>query len=467
MYTKKEHIHFVGIGGIGMSGIATILRHQGYTISGCDQDITQETVIKLKALGCSIYNGNNNIACNDESINILVYIPMYATTIPAVMAEIFRAKQRNIITISRAQMLAELMRSKYGIAVTGSHGKTTTTSLISHILIEADMDPTVVIGGLLKNISSNIRVGNGNFLVAEADESDRSFLELHPAIAIITNIDLEHLETYTDLNDIKQSFKQFLSNLLFYGKAIICTDDENIRSLLPLDSIKTISYGIDYPADVSACNIVLEANHSLFTLKAKLMPEQSPIITVPIPGKHNIYNALGAIALAQELHIPIHIIQRSISSFCGVERRFTLRGTYKGAEIFDDYGHHPKEIENMLIVARKRAKNRLTVVFQPHRYSRTQKLWSQFLTTFATSTIDTLIITDIYSAEEQPIHTITSERLAQELQSLNPPFIVKYVPFFNDFYQIKQSITSSINENDLILVLGAGNIYQITKELVQ
>ena len=467
MYTKKAHIHFVGIGGIGMSGIATILHNQGYTISGCDPDIKQDTVTQLKKLGCHVYHGNNNNACDDPSIDILVYIPMYATTIPAVTAEIERAQTRSIPTISRAQMLAELMRTKYSIAIAGSHGKTTTTSLISHILIEAQMDPTVVIGGQLKNLSSNARSGNGDFLVAEADESDRSFLQLHATLAVITNIDLEHLETYADLDDIKQSFKQFINNLPFYGKAIICIDDENIRSLLPIQRIKTLSYGILHDADFIARDIILNADHSIFTVYTKNNPAPLGTIMLPMPGKHNVYNALAAIALTHELGIEFAIVAQSLASFGGIERRFSFCGTYKGADIFDDYGHHPAEIENTLIVAHKRTKNRLIVVFQPHRYTRTEKLWCDFLTTFATSGIDTLIITDIYSAGELPIDTINSARLAQELQALNPPFTIQYVPFSNDFQHIKNAIAHYVTKNDLILMLGAGKTNLIAQELAE
>ena len=467
MYTKKSHIHFVGIGGIGMSGIATILKQSGYTISGCDPDIKQDTVSQLKNLGCQVHHGNNSTACDDSTIDVLVYIPMYATTIPAVTAEIAQAQLRGIPTISRARMLAELMRTKYSIAIAGSHGKTTTTSLISHILIEADMDPTVVIGGQLKNLSANARMGNGDFLVAEADESDRSFLQLHATLAVITNIDLEHLETYTDLDDIKSSFKQFLNNLPFYGKAIICIDDANIRSLLPIEHIKTISYGIEHEADFYARDIILNADHSLFTAYTKNNPSPLGTIMLPMPGKHNVYNALGAIALAHELEIDFITIAKSLASFGGIERRFSFHGTYKGAEIFDDYGHHPKEIENTLIVACKRARNKVTVVFQPHRYTRTEKLWNDFLTTFATSGIDTLIITDIYSAGEYPIPTITSLRFSQELAALNPPFTIHYVPFEDDFDQIKRAIARFTAPNDLLLFLGAGKTHLIAEQIAE
>lgn len=461
MNTKKLHIHFVGIGGIGMSGIATILHHQGHTISGCDPDIQQDTVIQLKKLGCHIYHGNNNHACNDSTIDILVYIPMYATTIPEVTAEIAHAHANNIPTISRAQMLAELMKNKYSIAITGSHGKTTTSSLIAHILIETDKDPTIIIGGQLKNISSNARVGNSDFLVAEADESDRSFLQLFPTVGVITTIDLEHLETYKDLDDIKQTFTQFINNITRNGAAIICIDDENICSLLPFIGIKTISYAINKRADFYAQNIILNTDHSTFTVHTHGNHHSLGTIMLPMPGKHNIYNALASIALAHTIGIDFTTIAHNLASFAGVERRFSFCGTYKGADIFDDYGHHPKEIENTLIVARKRARNKLIVVFQPHRYTRTEKLWSDFLATFANSPINTLIITDIYSAGESPIDTITSKRLAQELYALNPSFTVHYVPFTDDFHHIKTKINQSINKNDLLLLLGAGKMHLI------
>jgi len=465
MYKKETHIHFVGIGGIGMSGIATILKQSGYTVSGCDPDTTQETVLQLQQLGCQVHQGNNTSSCANNNIDILVYIPMYEYTIPSIATEILRARAQKIKTVTRAQMLAEIMRTKYSIAVSGSHGKTTTSALISHILMYANLDPTIVIGGQLKNISSNARSGNGNFFVAEADESDRSFLQLNPTIAIITNIDLEHLETYTDLNDIKQTFINFINGVPFYGKAIVCTDDENIRSLLPLQNITTLSYGIQYPADIYCKNIHLEKNHSLFDVYTKNTPQILGTIFLPIAGIHNVYNALGAITLALELDIPFDVIVQGLAQFGGIDRRFSFHGTYKGAEIFDDYGHHPKEIKNTLIVARKRAKSSLIVVFQPHRYTRTAHLWHDFISTFATSSIDTLIITDVYSAGEPTIETITSKRLAQELQVINPLLNIVYTPFTENYCHIKNAIATIVKPDDLILFLGAGKMHYIAQEL--
>ncbi|HLJ31198.1 MAG TPA: UDP-N-acetylmuramate--L-alanine ligase [Candidatus Babeliales bacterium] len=465
MITKKSHIHFVGIGGIGMSGLATILKQSGYTVSGCDPDIKQDTVIKLQQLGCAVHEGNNAPACNDATIDTLIYIPMYATTIPAVMAEIERAQKNNIITLSRAQLLAQLMHSKYSIAVAGSHGKTTTTSLISHLLIEANLDPTIVVGGQLKNIGSNARMGNGTFLVAEADESDRSFLEFHPNIAVITNIDVEHLETYADLNDIKNVFQQFIHNIASDGIAIMCTDDENIRSLLPINRT-IISYGIEHDADFMARDIALHANHSSFTVYTKNNALLGTI-TLSVAGKHNVYNALAAIALAHTLHINMHTIAQSLASFAGVERRFSFHGTYKNADVFDDYGHHPKEIEHTLTVARKRARNKLRVIFQPHRYTRTQKLWNDFLNVFATSAIDHLIITDIYSAGEYPIVDVCSKRLVEELLPINPSCTIQYIPFETNFASIKHALDQTIEPDDLLLFLGAGKMHLIAQKITQ
>ena len=255
---QKTHIHLMGIGGIGMSGIAKILRSQGYTISGCDSNINQESIKELQASGCQIYEGNNTPACSDDTIEVLVYSSAIDDTNPEIQA----AQENSIPTIPRASMLAEIMRTKYSIAVTGAHGKTTTTSLISHIMIEAKEDPTVIIGGHLHNISSNAQLGTGEFLVAEADESDRSFLKLFPTLAVVTNIDLEHLETYTDIDDIKQSYAEFLSHVPFYGKAIVCLDDPHIRSLLPLPQIKTIKYALDHKeADLYGEDLQLEKDH--------------------------------------------------------------------------------------------------------------------------------------------------------------------------------------------------------------
>ncbi len=456
MYQKKAHIHFVGIGGIGMSGIAKILKIQGYEISGCDTDLDQQSIYDLRTIGCTIYQGNNTSYCHNN-IDILVY----SSAIKPDNPEIIAAQKKDIPTIPRALMLAELMRTKYSIAIAGSHGKTTTTSLISHILIEAKMDPTVIIGGHLKNISANARLGNGDFLVAEADESDRSLLRLQATLAIVTNIDLEHLETYTDLDDIKETFRQFLYNIPFYGKAIVCNDDPNIRSLLPIQHIKTIKYGLTSDADIYATTIRLESDHSTFMVRHKSETQPRGKIRISMPGKHNVLNALAAIALSHDLGISFETIARALASFKGIERRFSYKGLFKGAELFDDYGHHPQEILHTLIVARKRTKKKLIVVFQPHRYTRTQKLWNQFIETFIHSSIDHLIITDIYPASEAPIPHITSSNFAQALQQKNPNFTITYAPYEPQFTSVIHHLEPLIQQDDLILLLGAGKINKL------
>lgn len=459
MYRKQLHLHFIGIGGIGMSGIATILRHQGYVISGCDADLEQPSITQLQQLGCVVHQGNNSAGCADDSIDIVVY----SSAIKPDNPELLAAQAKGIPTIGRALMLAELMRTKYSIAISGAHGKTTTTSLISHILIEAECDPTVIIGGVLKSISTNARFGKGNFLVAEADESDRSLLHLQATLAVITNIDYEHVDTYKDLDDIKQTFIQFLNNLPFYGKAIVCVDDANIRSILPIPHIKTITYGIDHPADLQAAEIELQDSYSQFVLRQKGTTDQHVIINMP--GRHNTLNALAAIAICQELGVPLTVITKALASFKGVERRFSFKGSYKGADFFDDYGHHPEEIRNTLLVARKRARGKLIVVFQPHRYTRTEKLWDQFITELSTGSIDHLIITDIYPASEAPIAHITSQALVAAIKQAHPACLITYAPYEPSFSAIKTSLEPLISENDLILLLGAGKMNYLAEEL--
>jgi UDP-N-acetylmuramate--alanine ligase len=459
MYRKKVHLHFVGIGGIGMSGIAKILRYQGYTISGCDNDLDQQSIHDLQSLGCAIFHGNNTEQCKDATIDVLVY----SSAINAYNAEIVAAQQRNIPTISRALMLAELMRTKYSIAIAGSHGKTTTTSLISHILIEAKKDPTVIIGGRLKTISTNAHFGLGDFLVAEADESDRSLVHLQATIAVVTNINLEHLDTYHDIEDIKNTFKQFLNNLPFYGTAIVCIDNEHVRALLPLTHIKTIKYGFDTWADVYATDVILNNDHSVFTVYQKERCVGS--IKTNMPGRHNVLNSLAAIALAFDLEISFETIKQALESFKGIERRFSFNGIYKGAEIFDDYGHHPEEIRNTVAVAAQRKKNKLTLVFEPHRYTRTDKLWDLFLETFAVLPIDNLIVTDIYAASEQPIVNINSVRFVDALKALNPSFSVTYAAYDSNFYAIKETLDSLIDNDDLVLLQGAGKINKLVQKL--
>ncbi len=458
MFNKKSHIHFIGIGGIGMSGIAKIIAGQGYSISGCDKDLDQQSIYDLKSLGCAIYEGNNRRECHDSSIDILVYSSAISPQSPEILA----AQQRNIPTIPRALMLAELMRTKYSIAIAGSHGKTTTTSLIAHVLLEAHHDPTVIIGGHLKNISANAQLGQGDFLVAETDESDRSLARLKATIAIITNIDYEHVDTYKDLDDVKGAFLQFLNNLPFYGFAILCIDNPHLRSLLPLSHLRIIKYGLEDEADISAENVTLEPDQSHFTVIRRSSGTVLGPVTLTMPGKHNVLNALATITLALELDIPFETIAVALKNFKGIERRFSFRGTFQGAEIFDDYGHHPEEIRNTLLVAAHRAKKNLHAVFQPHRYTRTHVLWNDFVDLFVNSSLTSLIITDIYPASEPPIAEVTAQNLVRAIKRRHVKFPVFYVPLDAEFKAIRERLGTLATAEDLILLQGAGKINKIS-----
>jgi UDP-N-acetylmuramate--alanine ligase len=465
MYKKREHVHFIGIGGIGMSGIAEILKLRGYTVSGCDLGTGTKTLEHLAEIGCTIYSGHDVAHVHDA--DVLVYSSMLKLD----NSEIQTAMHKGIPVIPRALMLGELMRTKYSVAVSGSHGKTTTTSLISHIMIEAGTMPTVVVGGVLKNIANNAQMGSGELFIAEADESDRSLLYLNPTMAVVTNIDAEHLDTYRDLDDIKKTFKDFLARLPFYGKAFVCIDDEPVRSILPLPHVPALKYGLSSDADIQAHNVQLDPTSSHFDVYRLMVKPNSlakePVhlgrVTLSIPGIHNVRNSLAAIGVCLEFEVSFDVIAQALASFKGVERRFEFKGLYHGAEIFDDYGHHPTEIRSMLAVAKRRAKKRLHIAFQPHRYTRTEKLWQDFVDVFAHAhkagfSFDTLYITDIHAASETPIPGITSERLVQAIKTANPLLHVEYI---GQNMQLAEHLKTILHEDDLLLTIGAGKINQV------
>lgn len=470
MYKTREHIHFMGIGGIGMSGIARILKLQGYTVSGCDECTTTKTISDLENIGCLIQEKHH--ASHIHNADVLVY----SSAVKADNPEVVAALQKEIPVIPRAIMLAELMRTKYSVAVSGAHGKTTTTSLIAHILIEAEKHPTVVIGGVLKNIAIQACLGDSNILIAEADESDRSLLYLNPTMAVVTNIDAEHLDTYNNLDDIKHTFKNFLARLPFYGKAFLCSDDEHIRSILPLNHINVVKYGLDDTAHVMGKVVLLDKSQSVFdvyidTFIPELQRKEKQYkgrIILNVPGIHNVQNALAALAVCLEFDVEFDVIAQALENFKGVERRFEFKGTYNGAEIFDDYGHHPTEIHYTLQVAERRKKNRLIVIFQPHRFSRTLHLWSDFVGLFSTKNdlykTAILYVTDIYPASEDPIDGITSKKLVEEIKIKRPDLDIRYVSHHHD---IIESVKNELLEGDLLLTLGAGKAYQIGDMLVE
>jgi UDP-N-acetylmuramate--alanine ligase len=459
MYTKKFHVHFIGIGGIGMSALARLLLEEGYTVSGCDSSQEQKNILQLKALGCTITPHNHN-SCKKKSINTIVY----STAIDTENPELLAAKEHGIPCIHRSQLLAELMQKKYSIAVTGSHGKTTTSSLIAHLLIEANIDPTAIIGGIIHSIGSNARHGKSNILVAEADESDRSLLNLYPSLAVLTNISLEHLETYTNLHDIVHTFAQFLERLPFYGKAFVCIENPHVKTLLPLKNNQAITYGLNSTADWYATNIIHHSDSS--TYDAYFKNTFLGAVNFAMPGIHNLLNSLASLAVGTELGIPFTNLANGLNSFTGVDRRFTYKGTYQGATIFDDYGHHPTEIKHALTVARKKTTGKLTMLFQPHRYTRTQRLWNEFVDLFANYGPDKLILTDIFAASEKPLKNITSLKLLTSIKERNPKLEIAYVPLKKDLSELKKIISENISEGDLLLLQGAGKINTIADFLL-
>lgn len=466
MYKGREHIHFMGIGGIGMSGIAEILRLQGYPVSGCDSSTRTKTIEHLQTIGCTVYEGHH--ADHIGAADVLVF----SSAINKDSAEVQAALVKGIPVITRAIMLAELMRTKYSIAVSGAHGKTTTTSLISHILIESQRNPTVIIGGVLKNIANNAQLGESDLLIAEADESDRSLLYLNPTMAVVTNIDAEHLDTYKDLEDIKATFKNFLARLPFYGKAIVCIDDPHVQAILPLPHISTVKYGFSTKADVMGDIVELTKSQGIFKVYATdVATKQKTLlgqVTLNIPGEHNVLNALAAIAVCLELEVPFVLIQQALATIRGIERRFEFKGSFNDAEVFDDYGHHPTEIRKTFAVAKNCKNKKLRVVFQPHRFSRTEKLWDDFVELFAKADslfgVEELFVTDIYPASEAPIPNVTSERLVEAIKIKNPHLKIYYQPSHE---VITEHFKQVLAPGDLLLTVGAGRAYQIGELLVK
>ncbi len=454
MYNKTKQIHFVGVGGIGMSGIAELLLNLGYQVSGSDLR-DSEITRKLTALGGSIHA--SHAAQWVEGADVVVTSSAISPDNPEVLA----AREAHIPVIQRAEMLAELMRlAKYGIAVAGSHGKTSTTSLVATILAEARLDPTIVVGGKVDSLGGNAKLGCGDFLVAEADESDGSFLKLSPVIEVVTNIDLEHLDYYRDLEHIKDVFLQFIEILPFYGVAILCFDDENIARLLPKIQRRIITYGLSEQADLYATRIESHGMETSFDVRFR--DRELGRIKLNRPGRHTIYNSLAAIGVALELDIEFPVIARALATFDGVQRRLQIKGERDGVLVVDDYGHHPTEIRATLDAVREGwPERRLVVAFQPHRYTRTKALFDQFQTAFHRA--DVLVLTDIYAASEQPIEGITSEHLLEAIKSHGQ----RNVHFVPTVEELPAALSPMLQEGDLLLTLGAGNIVRAGEQLLK
>ena len=453
MYGKIDKIHFVGIGGIGMSGIAEVLLNLGYKVSGSDlrgSDITE----RLAGLGAEIGIGHS--AENLKNVDVVVISSAVHDDNP----EVIEAKKLHVPVIPRAEMLAELMRMKFGIAIAGNHGITTTTSMGAAILGHAGIDPTVVIGGKLNAIGTNAQIGQGKFLLAEADESDGSFLLLSPTIAVVTNIDADHLDHYSGIEEIKDTFVEFINKVPFYGLAVLCLDDANIREILPRVKKRYMTYGLSAQADIRATHIRHDGFQTSFV--AHFKGYRLGEITVPMPGPHNVLNAMACIAVALELDVPFSAIQEGFATFSGVGRRFTVKGEPKGIMVVDDYGHHPAEIKATLAAARQGwPERRIVAAFQPHRYSRTHELFKDFVTAFYDA--DVLILTDVYAAGEQPIEGATAEHLATEVSRHGQ----KDVTYIANRELIPEHLAGIVREGDIVITLGAGNIWQQGEALVR
>ena len=449
---RIKNIHFVGIGGIGMSGIAEVLLNLGYHISGSDTKETEVTR-RLRSLGCEISYGHRKE--NLKQADVVVTSSAIRQGNPEVEA----AEEKLVPVIPRAEMLAELMRMKIGIAIAGTHGKTTTTSLIATVLAAGGLDPTVVIGGRLNSIGSNARLGQGEFLVAEADESDGSFLKLMPTIAVVTNIDPEHLDYYKGIDEIKETFLCFLDKIPFFGLAVLCLDHPNIQSLLPKVKKRFTTYGLTTQADFQAKEIVFEGLSTSFDVVHQ--HQEIGRLRLRMPGLHNVYNALATLATAFELDIPFNVVQEALRDFSGIQRRFQIKGEKKGILVVDDYGHHPVEIMATLKAARTGWGKRIIVVFQPHRYTRTQALFKDFLTAFYDA--DILILTDIYPAGEDRIEGVEARDLFEGLREYGH----KNVTYLADKKEIVEHLLRIIATGDLVITLGAGDIWQVSDELVK
>ena len=454
-----KNIHCVGIGGSGMSGIAEVLLSLGYFVSGSDL-VKTKTTERLAQLG--VVFSNNHAKENIKEADVVVY----SSAVEETNIEIKEAKALRIPTISRAQMLAEIMRFRYGIAVAGSHGKTTTTSLIATILADSGQDPTFIIGGVIKGAASNARLGAGRYLVAEADESDGSFLMLHPLLAVLTNIDADHLENYNeDFELLKEAFLKFLRRLPFYGSAYICSDDENNLSLIDNVSANVVTYGLHKGADFRAINLVHENGNEIFDLQ---LPDKNVIesVKVKLSGVHNVQNTLASIAVSNNLGVPLPKILSSLKNFSGIDRRCQVYDNIllanKKITLLDDYGHHPKEIQAILdTISRRWSGRRLLLLFQPHRYSRTNNLFDQFVSVL--SKVDKLFLLNIYSAGEKNLKGVTSENLAKAVRDRSDTE-VKVVKSQN--LTLENIVGSLVSENDLVLVMGAGSIGKIVENFM-
>jgi UDP-N-acetylmuramate--alanine ligase len=446
-----QRIHLVGIGGSGMSGIAEVLLSSGYAVSGSDLKATSVTE-RLRNLGATIQEGH-------QAGNVLgAHVVVVSSAVAPDNVEIAEAHRLKIPVIPRAEMLAELMRLKYGIAVAGAHGKTTTTSMVAAVLAAAGLDPTFVVGGRVNHAGANARVGQGDYIVVEADESDRSFLLLAPVIAVVTTIDREHLGQYHSLEEIQETFLQFINRVPFDGTVVLCLDEPNIQAILPRANRPVVTYGTSSQADLLIADVKLQGLSSEFRLRYR--GEDLGLFKLPAPpGIHNVRNAAAAAAVGLVLNVPPDLIRDGLESFSGVSRRFEIKGKFNGVTLIDDYGHHPAEIRATLEAARGCGYQRLLVLFQPHRYSRTQHLWDEFRSSF--NQADVVVITDIYAAGEAPLEGITGEKLSEAISAAGH----KNVVYSSTLQGGIEFMLREARPGDAVLTIGAGSVGRVTEEL--
>jgi len=453
MFRRIQHVHVVGIGGSGMSGIAEVLLNLGYTVSGSDLK-RSATTDHLAALGARVLEGH--AAQHVAGAHVVVV----STAVHADNPEVLQARHSGIPVIPRAEMLAELMRLKYGVAVAGSHGKTTTTSMTALVLDRGGLDPTVVVGGRVGVLGSGARLGRGEFLVAEADESDRSFLKLSPTLAVVTNIDREHLDNYRGLEDIQNAFVSFVNKVPFYGAVVLCLDDGPAQDILPRVERRVVTYGLSPQAQVSAREVEVSPRDSRFTVVADQVVQGQ--VHLPVPGAHNVLNALAAVAVGLDLGVSFDQIAAGLGAFSGVDRRFQVRGEAAGLTVVDDYGHHPTEIRATLETLRRYAGARRTVVlFQPHRFTRTQALWDEFCRAFHLA--DVLLVSDIYPASESPIPGVTAEALVEALVEKGH----RHASYAGPLAAATQRLVAEARPDDVVLTLGAGSVWTAGEELLR
>ena len=470
MFATSQHAHFIGIGGIGMSGIAEILLNLGMKVSG--SDLKQSAVTeRLARLGATVYEGHR--AANVAGATVVVA----SSAVNANNPEVVEAHARKIPVIQRAEMLAELMRLKYGIAIAGMHGKTTTTSMVASVLSAGGLDPTVVVGGRVDAMGSNARLGTTQYLVAEADESDRSFLKLSPILAVVTNLDREHMDCYHEMAEVERAFVEFMDRVPFYGAATACIDNALLQGILPRVRRRVFTYGVSAEADFrleilnaagnSAPAPGADAEQPCSFARFLVHTAEGPLgpFDLHVPGRHNVLNATAAVAIARQLEVAPERIAEGLRSFRGVDRRFQQRGQARGVTVVDDYGHHPTEIRATLEAARASIRTtkrgRIHVVFQPHRFSRTLDLLDEFSGAFAEA--DTLVVLPIYAASEEPIPGVTAERLAERIEAVNGR---PHVALASDFAAAVIAVTASAEAGDLILTLGAGSVSQLAPQIL-